>query len=194
MEFIGKKIRLNKPLTELDLLVLKFIRILEKYVNYVVISGYVSILLGRTRSTEDVDIYIRYLSEDKFLELVKEIYVNDFYCLNTDNPNDMYDYLKEGLAVRFAEKGQIIPNFEVKFAKKIIDTDLFEEALEVETEAGIIKISSLERQIAFKKYYLSSVKDLEDASYVEEIARGYLNQEKIKKYKELIKILMKDDA
>jgi len=55
MEWInGKKIKLDKPINELDKFVLHFIKILEKHVDYVIISGYVAIPLGRSRATEDV--------------------------------------------------------------------------------------------------------------------------------------------
>ena len=53
-----KEIILDKELNELDKYVLEFIKILEKHVDYVIISGYVSILLGRSRSTEDIDLFI----------------------------------------------------------------------------------------------------------------------------------------
>ncbi len=64
MEFIGERtIRLSKQLNDLDLLVLQFVRILEKYTDYVIISGYVAILLGRSRGTEDVDVSLSALPE-----------------------------------------------------------------------------------------------------------------------------------
>ena len=53
-----KEIITDRELSNLDKLVLKFIKILEKHVDYVIISGYVSILLGRSRATEDVDVFI----------------------------------------------------------------------------------------------------------------------------------------
>lgn len=61
MEFVTeRKIKLGKSLSELDKFVLRFIRIVEKYVDYVIISGYVVILLGRSRATEDVDLLNRW--------------------------------------------------------------------------------------------------------------------------------------
>ncbi|MBI2141461.1 hypothetical protein HYU16_03480, partial [Candidatus Woesearchaeota archaeon] len=55
MEFVDDKtIKLDKVLNELDKFVLKFIKILEKHADYVIVSGYVSILFGRSRSTEDI--------------------------------------------------------------------------------------------------------------------------------------------
>lgn len=170
MRFIEeKKIKLDRHLNELDKLVLKFIKILEKYTEYVVISDYVSILLGRSRTTEDVDVFTKPIKKDIFVRFYQELKDEGFWCLNAESNNEVYSYLEEGLAVRFARKGETIPNFEVKFARKPLDLASFDNFIEVETEGGIIKISSLERQIAFKKYYLKSDKDLEDAQHIEEV-------------------------
>lgn len=179
-------IKLEKKLGELDLLVLKFVNILKKHIDYVIISGYVSILLGRSRSTEDVDVFIKPLNLEKFVKLYQELKDNDFWCINAESNDEVYSYLNEGIALRFAEKGKAIPNFEIKFAKKLLDLIVFEDPLKVETNEGVILISSLDRQIAFKRYYLASDKDLEDAQYLEDTFKENINTEKIKKYKELI--------
>ncbi len=193
LEFIApNKIKLEKDLTELDKYVLKFVRILEKHTEYVIISGYVSLLLGRSRNTEDVDIYLRFMDLDKFKELYADFLSNGFNCMNVDEVEEIYSYLKDGLAVRIREGEDVIPNFELKFALRLADYDIFSEALVVETSGGVIKISSLERQIAFKKYYLCSPKDLEDAAYVEKVAQGHLDSAKIKKYQEAAKKLMEE--
>ena len=60
MKWINEKtIYIEKVLNELDKLLLSFIRILEKYFEYVVVAGYVSILFGRSKATEDIDILIK---------------------------------------------------------------------------------------------------------------------------------------
>lgn len=189
MEWVdGKTIKLGKPVNELDRFVLRFIRIVEKYVDYVIISGYVAILLGRSRATEDVDLFIKHLEKEKFIKLYHELKEAGFWCLNAESDDDVYSYLKDNIAVRFANRGQAIPNLEVKFPKTRLDNDAFADAIDVETTEGVIKISSLEKQIAFKKYYLGSDKDLEDAKHLEELFKEYLDKEKIKKYKGLIQL------
>ena len=182
-----RKIKLDKPINELDAFVLKFIRIVEKHVDYVIISGYVAILLGRSRATEDVDIFIKPLEKEKFIILYHKLKEAGFWCLNAESDDDVYSYLKDNIAIRFAVKGQTIPNLEVKFPKNRLDWDVFIDIVEVETTGGVLKISSLEKQIAFKKYYLGSDKDLEDAKHLEELFMEHLDKERIKKYKELIK-------
>ena len=187
MYFVNdRKLKLEKPLSDLDVLVLRFITILEKHVDYVIISGYVAILLGRSRGTEDVDLFIKPVTKEQFFELYHALQQQGFWCLNADSDDEVYSYIQDGLAIRFAEKGQTIPNFEVKIARKMEDVLVFIDYIEVETSGGILKISSLERQIAFKKYVLKSDKDFEDAAHLEELFKDKLDYHKIKEYQRLL--------
>ena len=186
MKFLNKNtIKLDKELNELDKLVLNFIKILEKHTNYVIISGYVSLLFGRARGTEDVDIFIEDINKEKFIELYQEL-ERKYWCLNSDDVNEMYDYLKNSIPIRIAIENQTIPNFEIKFAKTLLDKEALKDIIKVKTKLGDIKISSLERQIAFKKYYLKSDKDLEDAKHIEKLFKENINYNKVEEYKRLI--------
>jgi hypothetical protein len=52
MEWVDQRtLKTSKRLNELDKLLLRFVRILEKYFEYVVTSSYVAILFGRARAT-----------------------------------------------------------------------------------------------------------------------------------------------
>ena len=119
VEFVGKnRIKLDRLFGELDNFVFKFIRILENYADYVIVSGYVAILFGRARGTEDVDIFIKEINIENLGKLYNALMKNGFSCLNTDNIDEIYDYLKNGLGVRFAENDYSIPNIEIKLALK----------------------------------------------------------------------------
>ena len=59
---------------------------------------------------------------------------------------------------------------------------------------GKLKISSLERQIAFKRYYLGSDKDEEDAEHIERIFEKKLDYRKINKLKEAIDNVKRDET
>ncbi|MBM3308914.1 MAG: hypothetical protein FJY77_01540 [Candidatus Altiarchaeales archaeon] len=187
MKFIGgSKIRLDRVLSELDKRVLSFTRILERHVEYVIVSGYVSILFGRARATEDVDIFVKRLSEKKFAMLYENLLDKGYWCLNAEDFGEVYSYLRDGLAVRFALKGEVIPNFEVKFAGKRSAKEAIENPLSVVLRKGVLKISPLEQQMAFKRYFLKSQKDLEDAKHIEGVFREHLDEKKIKRYRKLI--------
>ncbi len=187
MEFVDTQtIKLDKVLNELDKLVLRFIKILEKHADYVIVSGYVSILFGRSRSTEDVDIFIKELSKVQFDVLYRNLKKAGFWCLNGESIDEIYSYIQEGLSIRFANEGETVPNFEVKFAKKKSALMAFADSLTVVMEEGKVKLSSLERQVAYKRYYLKSDKDLEDAAYIEKLFKEHISLAKVKLLKRMI--------
>jgi len=67
MKFIDKKtIKIDREISDLDNFTLDFIKILEKNTDYVIVSGYVAILLGRARASEDVDVIIPKIDFPKF--------------------------------------------------------------------------------------------------------------------------------
>jgi predicted nucleotidyltransferase len=188
-----REIKSNKVLNELDKFVLSFIKILEKHIDYVIISGYVSLLLGRTRTTEDVDIFIKEIPLEKFLEFYKELRKEGFWCINAERGEEIYSYLREKLGVRFSRENQPVPNFEVKFPKREIDKEIFQDFLTVKLQKGELKISSLERHIAFKRYYLGTEKDKEDAEHIEETFKGLIDYGKVNKFKETINKINEDE-
>jgi len=57
LKFIDKNVVVieNKVINALDEFVLNFVSILEKFTDYVIVSGYTAILFGRSRGTEDID-------------------------------------------------------------------------------------------------------------------------------------------
>ena len=189
-----REIKSGKILNNLDKLALSFIKILEKYTDYVIISGYVSILLGRTRITEDIDIFIKAISLEKFSEFYEELKKEGFWCINAEKSEEIYSYLKDKLAVRFAREGESVPNFEVKFPKREIDEEIFQDFLTIKLKDGKLKISSLERHVAFKRYYLRTPKDIEDAEHIEKAFKGQIDYEKVNKFKKIIDIIRKQEG
>ena len=188
MKFISKSvIEIDRELSDLDLFALDFIRILRKYTRYVIISGYVSILLGRARVSEDIDAMIPKMDFSGFLLLLKELKNKGFYCLNSDDEKDIYSYTQDNLAVRFAKNNSVIPNIELKFAKNKIDDITLAKTITVKLNREYIIISHLELQIAFKEVVLKSPKDMEDARHIRNIAEGHLDKTLIKKYEMMLK-------
>ncbi len=184
MEFPDNKtIKLDRILSDLDKLVLKFIRILEKHTDYVIISGYVAILLGRSRATDDVDIFIPKISKVKLGELYDDFVKNGFWCLNSSNLEDIYGLLVSHHSARFAIEPEVNPNFEIKFANTFYDVISLKNPIIVETVWGKVKISFLELQIAYKEEILKSNKDLEDAEYLRLVANGHIDESIVADYK-----------
>src|SRR3989344_5799399 len=131
MQWIDKKtIKMDRELSELDFFVLKICSIIEKHCNYVLISGYVAIFFGRTRTTEDVDMFIEKISKETFSALYKDLQANGFWAINADSEEELFSMLHDDkLAIRFAERGKAVPNLEVKFVKDLLDVIALSENL-----------------------------------------------------------------
>jgi hypothetical protein len=150
----------------LDRFVFDFCNILEKNkIRYVVVSGYVAIVFGRSRNTEDIDILIEHIDFEDFEKLWK-ILIKKYTCLNTKNVKSAYfDYLLNKTAIRFSEKSNFIPNIEFKFLKDEKDAYCLKNAVELRINKRRIFISPIELQIAYK-LALGSIKDIEDARFL----------------------------
>ena len=65
----GDVIVLNRESTELDLFVKHFLEVFKEYSDYLIVS----ISTGRTRGTENVDLLMPILNEERFKEYKKVI-------------------------------------------------------------------------------------------------------------------------
>lgn len=182
LKITPNKIEFEKELNDLDKLVIDFTSILNKLkINYVVVSGYVAILFGRSRSSEDIDIILEKLDENRFLSFWNEV-TTKLWCINTDLPkNAYYEYLLNKTSIRFSKKDDPIPNVEIKFAEDNIDVYSMQNKIQVIVNNNMIFISPIEVQIAFK-FYLGSYKDIEDALHLYEIFKDKLDKNELLKW------------
>ena len=95
--------------------------------------------------------------------------------------------MEDNLAVRFAKKDSMIPNIEMKWIKNEFDKIALEKTIDVRIKNETLCISHLELQIAFKEDVLKSPKDLEDADHIKDVAKEYLDNKLIQKYKEMLR-------
>jgi len=188
MRFIDKTtLEIDRELSDLDQLAFDFTTILQNYTPYVIVSGYVSILLGRARASEDIDIIIPKIAFPKLKKLVHDLKEKGFYGINKEKDSNIFECLSEGLAVRFAKQNTMIPNIELKWAKNRIDDLALQKTISVILSQGTLRISNLELQIAFKEIMLKSPKDREDARHLQKVAEGYLDKKLLQHYKEMLR-------
>ena len=176
-------IRLVKELNDLDKLVVDFVRILDRNkVKYVLVSGYVSILFGRSRSSEDIDIIVKKLPKRRFAVLWEDL-LKYFECLVPDNFESAYDkYLMKQTSIRFSRKDQPIPNIEFMFPKaEDLDNWVLKNGKQVRLNRYALKISPIELQIAYK-LFLGSGKDIEDARHLYQLFKENLNQKLLSEF------------
>jgi len=175
----------EQPKSILDKFCIEFCKITEKHCKYIIVSGFVAISSGRVRGTEDIDMIIEKLEKDKFKSLHKDLTKDNFVCMQSDDPEEIYDYLKENLSVRYTYKNKPLPEMEVKFAKDLLDSYQLKNRKKLKITGLDIWFSSIETNIAFKEELLKSPKDMEDAKHLRSIFT--VDEEEIKYIKKLIK-------
>src|SRR5208337_1724697 len=172
LEREGNIIRLrNKELNNLDRLVLNFIGLID--FDYVIVSGYVAILFGRSRTTEDIDLFINPRSKEEFYSFCRSLEKHGFNLLNADDAEEAYDLLKEGISLRVIHGKEVFPNFELKLPNSPLSKTSMSEKIKVVLDGGHLYISPLELQISYK-LYLGSDKDFEDARHLYRFLKDYL--------------------
>jgi hypothetical protein len=192
MKFGKSTITIDRRLSDLDYFAIDFTTVLKKHTPYVIVSGYVAILLGRARASEDIDIIIPRLDFSTVQSLLKDVRHHGFYCLNAEGDKEIYEYLTEELPVRFAKIHTIIPNIEVNWSKNKFDDIALEKTIQVHLNKKCLTISHLELQVAFKEIVLRSPKDIEDARHIRKVAEGYLDLKAIRKYKVMLRDFYKE--
>ncbi|MEW6603744.1 MAG: hypothetical protein AB1351_03525 [Thermoproteota archaeon] len=173
----GGRITLDKELNDLDELVIDFVKVLDRSgIRYVLVSGYVAILFGRSRSSEDIDVIVEKMSEERFLALSEEIRTS-FDCIITDSPKSAYEnYLSQRASIRFARKGEFVPNIEFMFPKaESLDNWVLENRRQVVLNGIHLNISPIELQIPYK-LFLGSSKDIEDARHLYKLFEDALDR------------------
>ena len=185
---IGREgIRISRELSELDKFVLDVVNLIGRHANYVIVSGYVTILLGRSRGTEDVDFVIEKISREEFMTLCREALNGGFEFLNPEDCDGLYEMLEERMGIRLVRKGEIIPNAEIKFPKDSFHEEALRNRIKVKLNDEIIYISPIELQIAYK-LYLGSDKDIEDAFFLYELFGDYLDRGVLDEYARRLRV------
>ena len=177
IEFSDGKISFKRVLSGLDEFVIDFCKILsEEKIKYAIVSGYIPIVFGRSRHTEDVDIITEKISKGKFELLWARL--DKYTCINASDSMDAYSCLCDRIALRFTEGERFIPNVEFKFSPDDAGEYTLLNRIELSVNQNTLFISPLEMQVAYKLFF-GSEKDIEDARFLFKLFRQHLNREKI---------------
>lgn len=171
----------------LDEFCIKFCSVIEKHCKYIIVSGFVAISSGRSRATEDIAMIIEKIDFEKFKKLHQELIKNEFVCMQSDSAEEIYEYLKENVAVRYTLKNQPLPEMEIKFAKDELDELQLRTRIKLPLTGLNIWFSSIDMNIAFKEELLKSEKDMKDAEHLRKIYAEQVTEENIKYIKKMIK-------
>lgn len=150
---------------ELDELAVQFSTILDDVgVQHVFVSGYVAILAGRSRSTEDIDVLLERVGSDTVDRLVDRLERAGMW--GPAMPlHRMAEMLEDNIWI--ARDGEMVPHLEAKFVDDEYDRTSLQNHITarisgIETE---LPIGPLELRIAYK-LYLGTRTDFEDAVHI----------------------------
>jgi hypothetical protein len=181
MEFTDEGIVIDKPPSDLDRLILEVREILDDVgIGYSVVSGYVAVLFGRSRATEDIDVITERFDEGTADELTKRLR-NAGYWGSAMPLDDLHETLSDDLPVRIAEEGHRVPNVELKFVSDEYDRISLDNAISIRLGGDTLRVGSLEFQIAYK-LDMGAQKDYEDALYLHEVVGPNLNRTALEEY------------
>ena len=181
MKYDGETLVVDRTPSELDEIVLEFTEILdEENIEYAIVSGYVAILTGRSRATEDIDIVTERLSEERTSALAERLQEAGYWGA-TMPLEELFDTLDDDLRQRIAEEGTMIPNVELWFAKNDFERTVLEDPLSARIGGREIAISPIELQIAYK-LFLTAEKDFEDALHLYQVFEEQLDEDRLQTY------------
>ena len=186
MKITRQGVKLDRELSDLDKFAIRFSRIIQRHTKYVIVSGYVSILLGRSRASEDIDMLIPAMNKGEWGKIYDSLIKEGYYCLNDGDIDSSYGYLKDEIAVRFAPKGIAIPNMEILFAADAVQKLALATGIVVTLRKSRLFISNLELQVAYKEIVLKSQKDIEDARHIRSVLGKSLNTRKLNEYRRIL--------
>lgn len=170
----------------LDEFAIKFSKIIEKYTEYIIVSGFVAISSGRTRATEDIDMIIKPMDKITFKKLHHELTKNNFTCIQSKSSDSIYDYLSKFTPVRYIDGDMPLPEMELKFARDELDEYQFKTKTKLKLTGLDLWFSNINVNIAFKEHLLTSQKDMQDAKHLRIVYEELVSQDEIKKVTELI--------
>jgi hypothetical protein len=172
----------------LEKFVEEFTKIIEKYTDYIIVSGFVAIASGRTRATEDIDMIVRKIDFNKYSKLHAELIERGFHCMNSSKVKDVYEYLSTGNSIRYVRKPSFMPpEMEIKFAKDEIDEMQLKTKMKLPFTNLDVWFSSIDMNIAFKEELLRSDKDMEDARHLRIVYSKNISEKNINKIKDSIR-------
>ncbi len=183
MEFTDGEVVMSREPSDLDRLLLDVVAVLNDVgIEYAAVSGYVAVLFGRARATEDIDVLVERFDETTADDLADKLRDAGFW--GSAMPLDrLHETLSDELPFRVAEDGHLVPNVELKFPTDEYDRTSLRKTTTVRLVDEEIRIGELELQIAYK-LGMGARKDVEDALHLYRTAEGNLNTSTLERYVE----------
>ncbi|MEM4335961.1 MAG: hypothetical protein QXL47_02095 [Candidatus Anstonellales archaeon] len=169
----------------IDRFVYEFVRILERYTNYALVSGYVAILLGMERPTQDIDVIVDgFKSKKEFHRFLHEIEkIGYSIAIKKEWVYEIFE--KRGEKIDIFTKKQWY--FDFKKAKNIWDVNSVKYSIKIKKGNYVFRTAPPEIQVPYK-LLLGTDKDIKDAKYIYERLKDIIDIETMKKNARLMKV------
>lgn len=165
IEFTDNTLVVDRQPNDLDELALSFSSILSAHaVGHVFVAGYVAILAGRARSTQDIYVLLE-RTDEPTIEAIAEDLETQGYWGPAMPLSDMYEMLSNGDQIWIARDGEVAPHLEAKHVTDRFDRASLTGAISARIAGNPLPIGPLELQIAYK-LYLGTDTDFEDAVHL----------------------------
>lgn len=171
----------DRPPNDLDELAIQFTDICDDLdIAHVYVSGYVAILTGRSRATEDIDVLLDRVEPDVIDRLVDELAKAGLWgpAMPLERMNEM---LEDNIWVARAD--EMIPHLEVKFVDDRIDRASLKNRIVARIEGAELPIGPIELQIAYK-LWMSGNTDFEDAVHLYSLFEETLRTHELQRWVE----------
>jgi len=171
----------------LDEFAIEFSKVIEKYTEYIIVSGFVAISSGRSRATEDIDMIIKPVDKETFVKIHDELTSKNFVCVQSSSAGDIFStYLSNFDSVRYFIKGRPLPEMELKFARDELDEYQLKTKTKLKLTGLDLWFSNVNVNLAFKEHLLRSPKDIEDAQHLRVVYKELVSEDEVRKVKGLI--------
>lgn len=181
VEFRDGVLVVDRAPNELDELAIAFSTILDELgIRHVFVSGYVAVLAGRSRATEDIDVVLERPGDEALDELVGRL--EDAGMWGPAMPlGTIHDLEHEHIWI--AREDETVPRLEVKFVDGRFDRASLENHItaRLTTVGESLPIGPLELQIAYK-LWMTGDRDFEDALYLFSLFGETLSTEELERW------------
>lgn len=187
IELRDETLVVERGLNDLDRLALDVSSVVTACeIDHAFVAGYVAILAGRSRSTEDIDVILEPLSESRATTLADELQKAGFW--GSAMPlEQLPTMLSEGTNIRVARDGEVIPNVELKYASDEFDRASLDNSITAQVSGETLPIGPLELQIAYK-LFLDTQKDFEDAVHLYVLFEEKLSTAELEQWAEELEV------
>lgn len=187
IELRGDVLVVGREPNELDRLASDFSSVLRDVgVRHVFVAGYVVILSGRARATQDIDVLVERLDGGAVRRVVSELENAGFW--GPAMPlGEAEDILSDGGRLWISRENEMVPHLDVTYPTDEFDRASLERPITAEIASVELPIGPLELQIAYK-LYLGSEQDFEDAAHLYTLFGESLSSEKLETWIEKLDV------